>query len=219
MTLSCLLLDLDGTLVDSAPGIAASAAAALRAVGAAVPGDAVLRGFVGPPMYETFRHVLRLDESTAKHALAVYRRFYAEHGALDSRTYEGVPVLLASLTATGLPMAVATSKVEDQAQRIVRHYGLDSYFETVCGTSDEAGRGTKAEVIRECLARLRARGVDTSHPLMVGDRGYDIESAAGEGIPGIRVLWGYGDEAESAGAVATAGSPEELAKLLLDSTM
>ncbi|MEV7392778.1 HAD hydrolase-like protein [Streptomyces sp. NPDC091215] len=217
MTPTCLLLDLDGTLVDSAPGITGSVTAALMAVGAPVPDADTLRSFVGPPMYQTFREVVGLDEPTAKRALRFYRAEYARTGALDSRVYDGVPALLEILESAGLPMAVATSKVEDQAVRITEHYGLAKHMVTVCGTSDAAGRSDKTEVIRECLRRLRRQGVDISRPLMVGDRGYDVLSAADVGIPTIRVLWGYGAADESARACATVDSPRALVQRLLSS--
>ena len=211
---TCLLLDLDGTLVDSAPGITASVIAALTEIGHPVPPAGALRSFVGPPMRESFREVVGLDPETAERALSVYRRHYAETGALDSSLYDGVPKLLDAVAASGLPMAVATSKVEDQAVRVAEHYGLTARLMTVCGTSDIAGRTTKREVIRECLRRMRGQGVDVSTPLMVGDRGYDVESAAAEGVPSVHVLWGYGTPDESVGAVATASSPEDLARWL-----
>ncbi|MFC5666329.1 HAD hydrolase-like protein [Kitasatospora misakiensis] len=214
---TCLLLDLDGTLVDSAPGIIASVATALTALGVPVPDRGKLLTFVGPPMHDTFRDVVGLDEQTARRALQLYRAQYAESGALDSRVYDGVPELLEALAAAALPMAVATSKVEDQAERITEHYGLAPYLATVCGTSDGAGRTSKRQVIRECLRRLHAQHVDVSRPLMVGDRGYDVQSAAAEGIPTIRVLWGYGDSSESADAYATADTPPALAQLLATS--
>ena len=211
---TCLLLDLDGTLVDSAPGITASVAAALTEIGHPVPEAAALRGFVGPPMRESLREVVGLDPETAERALTSYRHHYAEAGAFDSSVYDGVPELLDALAASGLPMAVATSKVEDQAVRVVEHYGLASRLVTVCGTSDGEGRSSKREVIRECLRRLREQRVDVSGPLMVGDRGYDVQSAAAEGVPAVHVLWGYGTPDESVGAVATAASPEDLARWL-----
>lgn len=169
-------------------------------------------------MRESFREVVGLDPETAERALGLYRRHYAETGALDSSVYDGVPELLDALTASGMPMAVATSKVEDQAVRVVEHYGLASRLVTVCGTSDVEGRATKREVIRECLRRLREQGVDVSRPLMVGDRAYDVQSAAAEGVPAVHVLWGYGTPEESVGAVATASSPEALARWLEPST-
>ncbi|ELP66778.1 HAD hydrolase-like protein [Streptomyces turgidiscabies] len=211
---TCLLLDLDGTLIDSAPGVTASAAAALRSVGAPVPDGPTLRGFVGPPMYDTFRYVVGLDEPTARAALAAYRTEYARHGASAATVYDGIPELLDALAASGLPMGVATSKVQDQAELMTRRFGLDTRLLTVCGVSDEAGRTTKRQVIRECVTRLRDRGADVRRPLMVGDRTYDVESAAAEGIPAVHVRWGYGGEAESAGAVASVAEPAELIPLL-----
>ncbi len=215
---TCLLLDLDGTLVDSAPGIGASVTAALTEIGHPVPPAGALRRFVGPPMRESFREVVGLDPEIAERALGLYRRHYAETGALDSSVYDGVPELLDGVAASGLPMAVATSKVEDQAVRLAVHHGLASRLVTVCGTSDADGRTTKREVIRECLRRMRERGVDVSTPLMVGDRGYDVQSAAAEGVPAVHVLWGYGTPDESVGAVATATTPEALARLLVCSS-
>jgi phosphoglycolate phosphatase len=215
---TCLLLDLDGTLVDSAPGITASVRAALAEIEVPVPAADVLRSFVGPPMRQTFREVVGLDEMTTERAVRSYRRHYADIGAMDSSVYDGVPNLLRALTAAGWPMAVATSKVEDQAERIVEHFGLAEHMVTVCGTSDAEGRVTKREVIRESLRRMHEHGVDVSRPLMVGDRGYDVLSAAAEGVPAIHVLWGYGTPDESAEAIAVADSPQELAGLLLSSS-
>jgi len=217
LSYTCLLLDLDGTLVDSGPGITASVTAALTEIDVSVPDEEALRSFVGPPMRQTFREVVGLDELTAERAVRLYRRHYAEIGALDSSVYDGVPDLLEALSSAGWPMAVATSKVEDQADRIAAHYGLAAHMVTVCGTSDVDGRSTKREVIRECLRRMHAHGVDVSRPLMVGDRGYDVLSAAAEGVPTIHVLWGYGTADESAQALATADSPQALGRLLLGS--
>jgi phosphoglycolate phosphatase len=219
VSLTCLLLDLDGTLVDSAPGITASVAEALTKVGVPVPTPDALRSFVGPPMRATFREVVGLDAATAEQALQLYRRHYAETGALDSSVYDGVPDLLEALSEAGVPMAVATSKVEDQAHRVVERHGLARHLVTLCGTSDAEGRYTKREVIRETLSRLRERGVDVSRPLMVGDRGYDVLSAAAEGVPAVMVLWGYGSPDEGEQAVATADSPQALARLLLHTSM
>ncbi|MGZ5995326.1 MAG: HAD hydrolase-like protein [Isosphaeraceae bacterium] len=109
------MFDMDGTLLDSAPGVTTSAAQALAAVGAPVPAMEKLRRFVGPPMIESFRTVSQLDEKSAQKALQHYRKMYADHGAEQSSPYDGVIDLLEHLDSAGIPMAVATSKVEDQA--------------------------------------------------------------------------------------------------------
>jgi phosphoglycolate phosphatase len=106
--ISCILFDMDGTLLDSAPGVTASAAAALAAVGAPVPSMDKLRRFVGPPMIESFRKVSQLDDKTAQRALQCYRQEYADHGAEASSPYDGIVELLEQLHSAGMPMAVAT---------------------------------------------------------------------------------------------------------------
>nr|WP_284987326.1 HAD hydrolase-like protein [Arthrobacter sp. fls2-241-R2A-172] len=211
---SCVLFDMDGTLVDSARGVTASAAEALASVGATVPGPDQLRRFVGPPMIDSFRTVVGLDEDRANAALQHYRVAYAKAGALQARLYEGVEGLLKQLHSLGMPMAVATSKVEDQAIRLTRHFGVDHYFTDVCGASDALERSRKDAVIAESLRRLRSRGVDTSRPVMVGDRIYDVEGAATLGMPTVFALWGYGEPHESANAIAAASSPSGLIPLL-----
>ncbi|MFQ6155204.1 HAD hydrolase-like protein [Micrococcus luteus] len=218
MNPTCVLLDLDGTLVASAPGIIASARTALIRVGAVVPDEGVLRTFVGPPMYQSFREVLGLDEPTARTALEAYRAEYARAGAVNSALFAGIREAIETLDAARMPMAVATSKVEDQAVRMIRHHGLGDLITTVCGTSDEAGRTSKRSVIRECLARLSGSGVDVARPVMVGDRAYDVASAAAEQLPTVYVQWGYGSPTEAAGAATSVRSPSELAALLLAST-
>ncbi|MFC7594145.1 HAD hydrolase-like protein [Terrabacter sp. GCM10028922] len=92
-----------------------SITAALSELGVPVPAADPLRSFVGPPMRQTFREFLGLDEATAERAVWLYRRHYAETGALDCSLYDGVAALLEGLSTAGWSMAVASSKVEDLA--------------------------------------------------------------------------------------------------------
>jgi phosphoglycolate phosphatase len=212
--ITCILFDMDGTLLDSAPGVMDSAARALKAVNAPVPPYPDLLKYVGPPMYESFRQSAGLDVATAQKALRHYRAAYAETGAEQSSLFDGIDGLLDQLASVRCPMAVATSKVEDQAVRLARAFGIDHHFADICGASDAAGRAAKEDVIAESLARLQAQGIDISSPVMVGDRSYDVAGAATHGIPSIFVAWGYGDPSEGAGAAAVAQTPTVLARLL-----
>lgn len=213
--ITCVLFDMDGTLLDSAPGVTSSAAHALAAVGAPVPADDALRRFVGPPMIESFRTVAGLDEPTAQRALRHYRSAYADRGAEQSGLYDGITELLEQLKSAGIPMAVATSKVEDQAVRLARRFGMEGYFVNVCGASDSEGRAAKGEVIAELLLRLEALGIDISTPVMVGDRSHDVAGAAGHGIATVFASWGYGEAEEASAAAAVASSPAALLPMLL----
>ena len=123
--------------------------------------------------------------------------------------------LLERLHAAGIPLALATSKPEIQATRILEHFGLAKYFDVITGATEDESRSAKADVVEEALRRLGERGVDLGHTVMVGDRQYDVEGAGAHGLPTILVEWGYGSPAEAAGAIAVVHSADQLSSLLL----
>lgn len=233
---SLALLDLDGTLTDSAPGIVASLRAALTEAGLPVPDDATLRTFVGPPLPESLARAgvpaERVDE-----LITVYRRHFAGGGMFDNAVYPGIPEALGRLQDAGVRLAVATSKPEVYARQIVAHFGLDRYLtgaadrgvpgvENVFGAGADRGpRSSKAAVIGHALDTLAERAaVGAGAPVpavaeirMVGDRFYDVAGAREQGIATVGVAWGYGlpGELEGAGAIAVAPTPADLPTLLL----
>jgi phosphoglycolate phosphatase len=214
-TWTCVLFDLDGTLTDSAPGITDSLARMFQDLGQPIPTPAELVEYVGPPLLDSLEQFAGMDESQARTALAVYRAHYAENGAFDSAVFPGIRGLLQRLHAAGIPLAIATSKPESQAVRILEHFGLAEYFRVIAGASEDESRSAKADVVEEALRRLTAQGVDLGHTVMVGDRQYDVEGAASHGLPTILVEWGYGSPAEAAGAIAVVHSTDQLSGLLL----
>jgi phosphoglycolate phosphatase-like HAD superfamily hydrolase len=182
-----VIFDLDGTLTDSAPGILASFRHALAAIGAEVPeGDLVAR-VVGPPMNVTLAG-LGLGER-ADEAIAAYRSDYTSRGWAMNSLFDGIPQLLDDLRAAGVRLAVATSKAEPTARRILEHFELTEYFDVIAGASVDGTRSSKVDVLAHALGQL--------HPLperlmMVGDRAHDVEGAAEHGIDTVVVGWGYG---------------------------
>lgn len=214
-TWTCILFDLDGTLTDSAPGITSSLARMFATLGQPVPSPAQLIEYVGPPLLDSLQTIGGMTEQAARHALSVYRADYAERGAFDSAVFPGVRGLLERLHAAGIPLAIATSKPETQATRILEHFGLAQYFDVITGATDDESRSAKADVVAEALRRLGERGVDLEHTVMVGDRQYDVEGAGAHGLPTILVEWGYGSPAEAAGAIAVVHSADQLSSLLL----
>lgn len=194
-----VIFDLDGTLTDSAEGIVASFLHALSHIGAPVPeGDLVAR-IVGPPMDETF-HALGLGED-ADAAFAAFRAEYGARGWAVNTLFEGIETLLADLRAAGVRLAVATSKLEPTAQRILAHFDLDQYFEVIAGACPDGSRRSKQEVLAHALAQLQPL---PERVLMVGDRSHDVDGAAAHGIDTVVVGWGYG-QADFADGTATTG--------------
>ena len=214
-TWSAILFDLDGTITDSAPAITSSLARTFAALGRPVPSDAALLAYVGPPMLAAFREYAGMTPDEATEALAVYRADYQGASSLDTAVYPGIAGLLERIYAMGIPLALATSKPERSAIDILKHFGLDKYFTVVVGASESETRSAKADIVAEALRRLEASGASITAPVMVGDRSYDAEGAAANGVPTIMVEWGYGSPAEAAAATATVYSVDQLAKLLL----
>jgi len=212
---TAILFDLDGTISDSAPGILESMTHTFRTVGVPVPDHETLMSFVGPPIMDTFKTAMGMDEAQAEHTLAVYREHYLSHGALDSAMFPGIDVVLRTLHQAGLPISTATSKPETPATYILEHYGLTGDIDVITGASDDEVRSAKADVVAEALRRLDARGFDVSRPVLVGDRLHDVEGAAANGVPVVFADWGYGSPAEATGTVAQAATPLDLLPILL----
>jgi phosphoglycolate phosphatase len=213
---SSILFDLDGTITDSAPGIIGRLSRTLQALGRPVPLPAELVAFVGPPILEGFRDVASMNEDEAREALGVYRALAASEGPQDdAAVFPGMLGLVRALHAAGIPLAIATSKSETQANRILEHLGISDAFEVITGSSEDETRSAKADVVEEALRRLREKNVDLSNIVMVGDREHDVVGAAEHGVPVIMVEWGYGSPAEAVGSIAVVHSVDQLREKLL----
>ena len=208
-----VIFDLDGTLTDSARGIVSSFRHALGEIGAAVPDGDLASRIVGPPMHHTLRAMGLGDNADA--AIAAYRADYTTRGWAMNSLFDGIAELLADLQAAGVRLAVATSKAEPTAQRIIAHFGLDQHFEVVAGASVDGSRATKADVVAHALAQLEPL---PDRVLMVGDRSHDVEGAAEHGIDTVVVGWGYGhadfDEPDAVAALAHVSTVDDLREVL-----
>lgn len=182
-----VIFDLDGTLTDSAAGIVASFRHALTHIGAAIPEGDLAARIVGPPMDETF-HAMELD-GRADEAFTAFRAEYGSRGWAINSLFDGIAPLLADLRAAGVRLAVATSKLEPTARRILAHFRLDQHFEVIAGASPDGTRKSKTDVLAHALAQLQPL---PERVLMVGDRSHDVHGAAAHGIDTVVVGWGYG---------------------------
>ncbi|MBK5239354.1 MAG: HAD hydrolase-like protein [Actinomycetales bacterium] len=210
-----VLFDLDGTILDSAPGIVQSLVDTFTHIGLPIPSQDELIHYVGPPLLDSLRNRAGLSEEDAQKTLQIYRTDYRKDGAFDSAVFPGIVGVLESLTAANIPLAIATSKPEAQAMRILDHFNLSRFFTVVAGATEDETRATKADIVGHALAELAEAGHDTSLSVMVGDRIYDVEGAAAYDVPSIIVEWGYGSPAEAKGAMATVYSTDRLRELLL----
>lgn len=118
------------------------------------------------------------------------------------------------LCDVGKKAVIATSKPENYARRIIRHFGLEKYFHGIYGMELDGTRGTKAEVIQYALKQCEIKNV--KRVVMIGDRSHDIVGAKQNGLDNIGVLYGFGSEKElkEAGADILVKSITELKKQL-----
>jgi len=210
-----VLLDLDGTLTDSAPGILASIAHAMDSMGISMPPDDVTRTFLGPPLVDTFSGHFGLNDADVSLAIDRYRERYHDVGLFENEVYPGIPELLERLVDDGMTLGVATAKPTYSATRILEHFDLASRFTFIGGAELDGSRQHKNDVIAHTLVELEALGASTSAGtvVMVGDREHDVRGALHHDVPCVGVLWGYGtrEELTAAGAIALVEDPAELA--------
>jgi len=207
-----ILLDLDGTLIDSRPGIAASCEAALRALGHTPDPSFDVTPLIGPPLPQVISRLLeRYGDDRVDAGIAAYRAHYGEVGLHQAAVYPGIVDALRLLSARATCFVV-TSKRSLYAVRIIGGLGLADRFRGIYGTEPDGSLDDKADLIG---AVLRTEGLAARDTAMVGDRSHDMVGARANFVRPVGVLWGYGSrtELEAAGADALLAAPADLVAL------
>ena len=172
-----VVFDLDGTLFEAEEGIVSSVKKAMADLGLPIPAQVDLRQVIGPPLYEFFLNPLQVPEERAGKAMELYRDDFFHRGRFLYSVYPGIRLLLRSLRAAGVYVALATSKPLGLAQTILTDFYMDGYFDRIVGeTADHRVKMGKPELIRQALPATYGRAA------MVGDRRFDMEGASKAGI-------------------------------------
>lgn len=216
-----ILFDLDGTLTDSNEGILNCVVYALEAAGKEIPDRETLLKFIGPPLVDGFQEITGMTREEAVTATAKYRERYGVIGLFENKPYEGIEQVLSELKKQGKLLALATSKPETYAIRILQHFHLMKYFDETVGSELDGTRNDKAEVIREALRRLNISKEEYRDVIMVGDRRHDIIGAGKCGIESLGVYYGFAEpgELEQAGADYIAHSVSDVLEIVGDEGM
>ena len=193
MKLKRVFFDLDGTLTDSMPGITRGVQYALKHYGIHVDDLSVLKPFVGPPLFDSFKRYYNFSDKDANDAIYVFREYYDVKGWMDNAPFDGVEDMLKTLKEAGLELYVATSKPEETAKKVLEYFQLTEYFKFIGGASMDESRDTKTDVVRHVLAQPMMQG---RRVLMVGDRNDDMRGAADCGLDAAGALYGYGSREE-----------------------
>lgn len=209
-----ILFDLDGTLTDPKEGITKCVQYALASVGIDEPDLDKLEPFIGPPLHESFMEFYGFDREMAMKLVEKYRERFKDTGIFENVIYPGIADMLKSLKEAGCKISIASSKPTVLVERILEHFDIRKYFDSVVGSNLDGTRTKKEEVVEEALYQLQCLKEKTA---MVGDRKFDIEGARAFGLTGIGVSFGYAaeNELQEAGADYIVDTVEELQKLLL----
>ena len=204
-----VLLDLDGTLTKSDPGIIGCVVKAFEEMGYPVPDDAELHRFIGPAISESMQRN-GIPDDKLDEGVRIYRKYYADEavfddpnnpgqkvpGRLNNTIYQGIPEQLAKLRADGYYLAIASCKPQYQCIPICEHFHLDTMVDGIYGASEDNSRLDKDQVIRWAFQHIDFDENAGDKALMVGDRWTDADGAKACGLDCLGCGWGYAESGE-----------------------
>lgn len=181
------IFDLDGTLLDTSPGVFAAFRGALARLGRPEPTDEILAGTIGPTLKSSFVNLFGVPEEAAEDAVRIYREEYAAGAMFHAERYDGMAELLQILKEKGCALGVASYKLESYIEPVLERFDLAAYFDVFCGVRDEWE--SKAQIIGRCLSGLSC---PPQQAVMIGDSPYDAIGAKEAGIAFIGAGYGFG---------------------------
>ena len=184
-----ITIDLDGTLLDTAPDLGAAANAMLVELGHTPYPLATITEFVGRGIPSLVARCLPdLDEAAQAQALTIFRKYYAIENGRRSRLYDGVLDALAAFRQAGIPMAVVTNKAAAFTDPLLQITELAPWFEfAISGDSLSEKKPHPAQLLHAC----ERFGTLPQENLHLGDSATDAAAARAAGCPVLLVSYGY----------------------------
>jgi phosphoglycolate phosphatase len=211
---AAVMVDLDGTLLDTVPDLAAAAARMLDALKLPARSQEEIRSYIGKGIPNLVQRCLEgRGEARQAEALALFQDFYFEESGRRTAVYPGVLEGLARLRAMRLRLACVTNKAERFTLPLLAHMGLASYFElVVSGDTLERKKPDPMQLTHICSRFALAPAA----VLLIGDSVNDALAARAAGCPVICVSYGYneGGDVHDLDCDAIVGSLSEAADLL-----
>lgn len=194
LPLKAVVVDLDGTLLDTAPDLAAAAARMLAELDLPPVDTETVKTYIGNGISRLVKRVLTRDMEAEPdpqlfdQALSVFERHYLAGVSAESRPYPGVVEGLRALRGAGFPLACITNKAEKFTLPLLRDTHLSDYFELVLsGDSLPRKKPDPLPLLHAC----EHFGVSPGQVLLVGDSLNDAQAARAAGCHVFCVPYGY----------------------------
>lgn len=196
LRVKAVIIDLDGTLADSVPDLAAAANRMLRELARPDLPESLIRTFVGKGIPKLVERVLAgslegsVPETALKAALPVYERYYAGVNGKHTTLFPGVTEGLEALRTAQLPLACVTNKAERFTTPLLEQLGIAPYFsQVIAGDTLPQKKPDPAPLLYAC----RRFGIEPREMLMIGDSMNDAQAARTAGCPVFCVTYGYNE--------------------------
>ena len=188
-----LVFDLDGTLIDTAPDLAAATNHVLAQRGLPAIDDQEIRPFVGHGALKMIEeamaaHGQKLTQRELTDLFEVFIVYYAANISVHSRPYDGVREALETFSAQGAKLAVCTNKIEIHARALLDALDMSRYFSALTGRDS---LGSYKPDPRHLTGTIALAGGNPARAIMIGDTETDIATAKAANIPVVAVDFGY----------------------------
>ena len=195
-----VILDLDGTVIDTIGGIGNAANLSLVKFGFKPQDRQFYTKAVGNGAKALIEKAMGPASSDAELSATILSDFLKEYGIhweIDLRMYDGVKELITTLNKKGYKVAVNTNKPDVIAQKIVRSFFDEKQVVEIIGSQKAFPNKPNPEGTFQILKHLNALA---SECVYIGDSSVDILTAKNAGVKSIAVTWGYGELSELGGA-------------------
>ncbi len=197
-----LLLDLDGTLVDTVPDLATAVNRLMRTRNLPEFTHTQVASMVGDGIAKlTERAFAAHNQQPDPQAFADLAAIYTAHVAVDSKLYPGVLPVMAELVQGGWRLAVCTNKPEQAARHLLQAVGV---LPLLCAVGGGDSFPCHKPDPAHLLGTLTRAAGEVTAAVMLGDNRNDVLAAAGAGVPCIFAAWGYGPISMADGATEVA---------------
>ncbi len=184
-----LLCDLDGTLIDSREDLATGVNLMRADYGLEPLSVETVTGYVGEGAGKLVRRSLPESVKSIEDALDKFKKYYRENMFIKTRLYPTVEEGLRVLHGKGWKLALSSNKPSGKCEDILRHLGIDFYFDMILGASENYPLKPDPASI---LIAMKETGADKGGTWIIGDNHTDLEAGRRAGIKRCYAKYGFG---------------------------